>query len=149
MHCGKCGSAEHHKSGFTNSKQRYKCKSCGYHFTRSYGRGIEPEKKLQALRLYKEGVGFRGIGRLLKVSNVTVLNWVRVMGKELRDLVLSQMPEDIESIEILELDEMWHYIKKNKTSSGYGLLCLASPEKSSPWRWAVVVPERSKNSGRA
>lgn len=148
MHCGKCGSATYHKSGFTNGKQRYKCKDCGYYFTRSYGRGMPPDKKLQALQLYKEGVGFRAIGRIIGVSNVTVLKWMKKIGQELRDTVLAQMPQDIETIEILELDEMWHFTQKKKTSSGYGLLCLASRDASLPWRWAVVVPKRSKNSGR-
>ena len=147
MHCGKCGSVEYHKSGFTNGKQRYKCKACAYHFTRSYGRGQPPEKKLMALRLYKEGVGFCGIGRLLGVSDVAVLKWIRKMGQELRDMVLSQMPEDIESIEIIELDEMWHFTQKKRTSSGYGLLCLASQDASSPWQWALVAPKRLRNSG--
>ncbi len=147
MHCGKCGCVSYHKSGFSNGKQRYKCKDCGYHFTRSYGRGQPPDKKLQALKLYKEGLGFRAIGRIIGVSNVTVLNWMRDVGAAVRDTVLAGLPQDIEGIEILEIDEMWHFTQKKPTSCGYGLLCLASPDVSLPWRWAVVVPKPSESSG--
>jgi transposase-like protein len=40
-------------------------------------------KKL-ALHMYLEGLGFRAIGRLLGVSNVSVLNWIRSFGKEVK-----------------------------------------------------------------
>ena len=59
--------------------QRYKCKSCGFSFTKGY-RGKPAELKQQALKLYLEGMGFRAIGSVLAVSNVTVLNWVRAYG---------------------------------------------------------------------
>jgi transposase len=38
--------------------------------------------KKQALHLYLEGLGFRSIGRLLGVSNVSVLNRIKSFGKE-------------------------------------------------------------------
>ena len=50
--CPKCGRTEKVKNGFNIGKQRYKCKNC-------------------------EGIGFKGIERLLKVSHVSVINWVR------------------------------------------------------------------------
>jgi transposase-like protein len=34
-----------------------------------------------ALQLYLEGLSLRGIERLLKISHVTVLKWVRQWGK--------------------------------------------------------------------
>ena len=40
-------------------------------------------KKL-ALQLYLVGFGFRSIGRVLGVSNVTVLNWIRAFGEQNR-----------------------------------------------------------------
>ncbi|WP_176132997.1 helix-turn-helix domain-containing protein [Hymenobacter sp. CRA2] len=35
------------------------------------------EKRQLALKLYLEGMGLRAIGRVLDVSNVTVMRWVR------------------------------------------------------------------------
>jgi transposase-like protein len=62
-----------------NGKQRYRCKTCGFNFTTGF-RGKPMEVRQQALKLYLEGLGFRAIGRILDVSNVTVLNWVRAYG---------------------------------------------------------------------
>lgn len=62
-----------------NGKQRYRCKSCGFNFTTGF-RGKPIELRQRALQLYLDGLGFRAIGRILEVSNVTVLNWVRAYG---------------------------------------------------------------------
>jgi transposase len=62
-----------------NGKQRYRCKSCGFNFTTGF-RGKPIELRQRALQLYLDGLGFRAIGRILGVSNVTVLNWVRAYG---------------------------------------------------------------------
>ena len=77
--CKRCGGTETHKNGMMNGKQRYRCKSCGFNFTTGF-RGKPIELRQRALQLYLEGLGFRAIGRILGVSNVTVLNWVRAYG---------------------------------------------------------------------
>ena len=75
MHCPKCYSEKFVKNGIKYNKQRYKCKNCGCNFTQSKKRGASLETKLQALKLYLEGMGFRSIGRIMKVSNVTYEQW--------------------------------------------------------------------------
>ena len=74
--CPKCGRKEKVKNGFNRGKQRYKCKNCGCNYT---GRknGYPDEVKQEAIRYYLEGIGFRRIERLLKVSHVSVINWVK------------------------------------------------------------------------
>ena len=79
MTCKRCGGNDSHKNGMMNGKQRYRCKICGFNYTTGY-RGKPLEVRQQALKLYLEGLGFRAIGRILGVSNVTVLNWVRAYG---------------------------------------------------------------------
>ena len=49
MHCPKCHSKKYVKSGFTNKRQRYKCKECECNFTQSFKRGVSVEIKIQAL----------------------------------------------------------------------------------------------------
>jgi transposase-like protein len=88
MICKRCGGNDSHKNGMMNGKQRYRCKSCGFNYTTGF-RGKPVELRQQALKLYLEGLGFRAIGRLLGVSNVTVLNWVRAYGLRSR-----QSPDD-------------------------------------------------------
>ena len=148
MHCLKCQSTEYCRNGITRGKQRYRCKSCGYNFTNRHGRGHPPDKRLAALKLYKEGLGFSAIGRLLGVSDVAVLRWVRSAGEKIKEALLAQIPPAIDDMDIIEIDEMWHYTQKNSASYGFGLLCLAPRDASLPWKWAVVATKRSSGSGQ-
>ena len=85
MKCVKCESENICKNGLISEKQRYKCKNCGYNFTT--GRPSKPlYLKRLALELYLEGLGFRSIGRILKVSNVAVLNWIKSFGQKVEEL---------------------------------------------------------------
>ena len=109
--CPKCGSVSYVKNGFVSKKQRFLCKDCKCNFTRSTIKGYGFEIKIQALKLYKEGLGFRSIGRLLEVSFQTVANWVRHFGKMIKDVIQKQ---DInQKYDFVEVDEMWHFLKKN------------------------------------
>jgi len=144
MTCPKCKEEKYVKNGFTKNRQRYKCKHCGCNFTQSHKNGASFEFRLQALRLYLEGMGFRGIGRVLHVNNVTVLNWIRQFGTSLKDYVQVQMPSDIRHIDIIEMDEMWHFTKKKNGNCGSGLPSKATHTKSSDLQWAVVVKKPSK-----
>jgi transposase-like protein len=57
--------------------------------------------KKQALHLYLEELGFRSIGRILRVSNVSVLNRIRKFGKDVEPL-----HSESQEIEMVEVDEM-------------------------------------------
>ncbi len=82
MECPRCKSTKNKKNGKSNNnKQRYKCKACKYEFTVSI-RGISAKIKRKAVRLFVNGHGVRAIGRLLEVSHVSVIEWVRISGEE-------------------------------------------------------------------
>lgn len=115
MHCPRCESERLVKSGFQSKKQRYKCKECGRLFVEHSPRGVPPETKAQAIAMYLEGLGFRAIGRLLGISNVAVLKWVRSAAEAL------PQPETPAFVDVLELDELWHFVKKRQSNSGCGL----------------------------
>ncbi len=110
MECPKCESEKRVKDGFAQGKQRYLCKECGYRHTVILKSTAHPQStKRRALQLYLEGLGFRSIGRVLGVSNVSVLKWIRHFGKEVQDLKKSESPP-----EFVEIDEMHTYVgKKN------------------------------------
>ena len=82
MSCLECGCEERVKSGIVHGKQHYCCRNCGYNYTTIYKRGKRDGLKRPALKLYLEGMSFRGIGRFLNVSNVSVLNWIRAFGEQ-------------------------------------------------------------------
>ena len=139
MHCPKCHSEKKVKNGKVLNKQRYKCKECKCSYTQSHKNGYSLEKRLSALQLYLEGTGFRAIGRVVNVSNVTVLNWIRNFGKNVKEYVMENMPNDSRDVEIIEMDEMWHFTVKKNENYGSGSLLIDSTKKSSPIQLVVAV----------
>ncbi|OAV70805.1 Transposase [Bacteroidales bacterium Barb4] len=78
MKCPKCSNGKKIKSGFAKGRQHYKCKDCGYNYTVELKSTAKPGlMRKQVLRLYLKGLGFRSIGRLSGVSNVSVLNQIK------------------------------------------------------------------------
>ena len=116
MNCPKCRSAKAVKNGTMKGKQRYKCKECGCNYTQSESRTIPLPLKVEALKLYLEGVGFRAIERITGVCHTTVMRW----GKGLADEIEAMRPEISEQVMTVELDEMWHFVQKKAKNAGYG-----------------------------
>ncbi len=76
--CPNCQSKDNIKSGIINQRQRYKCKDCNYYFTvNKTGKSIDNYYVNKSLQLYLEGLSYREIERLLGVSHVSVMNWVK------------------------------------------------------------------------
>jgi hypothetical protein len=129
MACKFCGSEELRKNGFTRGKQRYFCKNCG----RNHVDGDVRERhhkvvKYMAIVLYLEGCGFRRIARILrqifgiKIHDPLIIHWVRKLGLMVENVC--GVPKEKEKIPILEMDELYTYIKKNSIKSEYGLLLI-------------------------
>ncbi len=76
--CPNCNSNDYVKSGIINNRQRYKCKSCNYFFTvNKIGKKIDEYYVTKALQLYLEGLTYREIERILGISHVSIMNWVK------------------------------------------------------------------------
>ena len=58
------------------------------------------------LKLYLEGMGFRAIERVVSVSHVSVINWVKKYGKALTHAVEQQRKK----LSAVELDELCSYV---------------------------------------
>jgi len=65
------------------------------------------------------GMSMRSIGKIIGVSAVTVMRWIRDFARK-----HTYKPEPEGSTQIMELDEMWHYLGKKSASSGYGRLII-------------------------
>ena len=74
MDCPKCKSSHHVKDGIVRGQQRYKCKECSYRCKLDVK---SQDTQRLALEMYLEGLGFRAIGRILKISYGTVYVWVK------------------------------------------------------------------------
>ncbi len=133
--CPKCASFERHKDGKAHGTQRWKCKGCGCRYTKSTERGYPPQTRWLGVKLYLEGLGFRAIGRILKVSNVAVLKWVKKAAAQLR----AERPAYDATARIMEIDEMWRYVGGKTSRSGYGWLLTEIPVTSLLSGRVVVV----------
>ena len=67
------------------------------------------------------------------MSNVTVLNWVKQAALALPE------PEKSAYVDIIELDELWHFVKKRRKNAGYGLLLTVYEIAQLPSNSAAVV----------
>jgi len=81
--------------------------------------GIKPEYKRLALMMYLEGMGLRSIGRIIGVSDVAVLKWIKNFGIKAGDLPIKGSP-----VKEVEIDEMHTYIGSKKTRNGFGWLLI-------------------------
>ena len=134
--CKKCGGDDVVKNGMVIGKHRYKCKGCGCNFREGDGRVKHSiEKKIKVLKSYLEGVGIRSIERLEGVSSPLIIHWIRKMGKIVQEKLHSvPVDEDGRNIEILEIDELFTYCKKNSANYTYGLLLIGTEIKLLTWK---------------
>src|ERR671920_1059678 len=133
LRCKRCGSEEHVKNGFMKGLQRYRCKTCGLNFTDTPPRGMPLRVKVTAVLLYLSGLSMNRTAKLLGVSTPSVMTWIEQFAE-----AFAQKPEPEGRAVVVELDEMWHFLKKRPTSSGSGRLGIALRDGPSIGSWAVV-----------
>ena len=125
--------------------ERYRCLSCGCNFTMTPPRGKPPAMKALALLLYAMGnVSFGSIARILGVSDVAVLNWVRDEARKLPE------PSTKAEVVVVTLDEMWHFVKKRLRNCGFGEpMTLLLGEPSPGFLVAVMTPHAKSSSPKS
>jgi transposase-like protein len=85
-------------------------KDCGRQTSFKPPRG-EPEwKKETAVLLYTLGLSMNAIAKQLGVSTPSILNWIRAHAATHAP---RPQPEPGESVVVMELDELWHFLQKN------------------------------------
>jgi hypothetical protein len=92
-------------------KQRYLCKACGLAFTDTPARGKPLAMKAVAVLLYVSGLSMNRTAKLLGVSTPTIQAWLEQFAA-----AYAQKPEPEGRAVVIELDEMWHYVKKTRTA---------------------------------
>jgi transposase-like protein len=131
----RCGAEEHVRNGLTRGRQRYRCKACGLNFTDTPPRGMPLATKVTAVLLYLSGLSMNRTARLLGVSTPTVMAWIERFAE-----AHAQKPEPEGRAVVVELDEMWHYLKKSGTSSGSGRLGIVLQAEWLTGSAGVVTP---------
>ena len=125
--CKNCRSQQVTRNGFIRSKQRYRCKTCGYNFVSGDER-TNPQtvvKRAFAVILYVLGsASHRSIAQLFDVSVSTVSNW---LASETVSSDTSQIPPNCRE---LESDEMQDFISSRTANAGLTKQFLVEPVES-------------------
>jgi transposase len=143
MQCIKCGHDHVVKNGSVHGIPKKKCKAWGYQFTKDtlHDYHWHPLRiKLLAVWLYMSGLSMRRISRLCQCSTQSVLNWVREFAR-----AHYEKPALEGQSAILEVDEMWHYVQKNRKNSGSGKLLIAIQDSCLTGNVGVVINIPSRN----
>jgi len=129
--CPRCDAYQVVKSGIVQQRQRFKCKKCNYYFTVSkVGKQIDNYYVIKALQLHIEGVSYREIERLLGVSHVSVINWVKKYQ--------IKAPENREyrpTYQILNHRELVQYFSSADNLRGAGMIVTEVGDKYMLIKW--------------
>ena len=123
MKCKHCGSERTRKNGVSQGYQRFKCNACGRTFSGTPERHSEGKKRL-AVYMTMNGVGVRKIALLLGTSHVNVLNWLKKAYCDMAKFLESSRSDYSEEVDVIELDEIYTFVKKGGIGTRYGLLIL-------------------------
>jgi transposase-like protein len=130
-HCPRCESGNVVKSGIIKDRQRFSCKDCKYAFSvDKLGKRIDTYYVTKALQLYIEGISYREIERILGVSHVSVMNWV----KQYRIKPPEQKAYH-PTYKILNHKELVEYISKGGNLKGAGMIITELGDKYMMIKW--------------
>ena len=102
MNCKYCNSEKVVKNGSIKETQVYKCKECGKRFFANGKFAKMRNKKhliVAALNFYYDGLSLRKAERNIerifgeKITQVTILNWVKKYSALVKEFVTSQVPQ--------------------------------------------------------
>ncbi|BAZ33876.1 IS1 transposase (plasmid) [Cylindrospermum sp. NIES-4074] len=127
MNCPSCDSSHNRKNGKKRGKQNYICVGCGRQFIDKYepSRTYSNEIKEECLKMYLNGMGFRGIERVKGVHHTTIISWVKQLGKTMvdvpsKDVNQGELVGDRNIPSVGELDELETFVGSKKIKSGCG-----------------------------
>jgi len=120
MHCPLCDHPKTHKHGCTsNGTQRFQCVQCKRTFVETLGtlyyrRQVTPEQGERILQTHAEGTSLRGTSRVTHRAYGTVVSLIRAASQKAQ-LVHNQEVRDVDCEQVVA-DEMWSFIKKNRST---------------------------------
>lgn len=129
--CPNCNSDNYIKSGIVNKRQRYKCKACCYFFSvNKIGKKIDDYYVNKALQLYLEGLTYREIERILGISHVSIMNWVKKYNIK-RPFNSNYHP----TYKIFSASELSNYFQDTQNLSGAGVIITELGDKFMLIKW--------------
>jgi transposase-like protein len=113
--CPYCQSDRLIKNGSAHGFPKWRRKSCGRQTSFKPPRGEPLWKKETAVLLYTLGLSMNAIAPLLGVSTPSILNWIRAHA---HTQAPRPQPEPDTQVVVMELDELWHFVKKSEHTLG-------------------------------
>lgn len=134
--CPYCQSGKLVKNGSVFGVPKWKCKDCRRQTSLKPPRGEPMWKKETAVLLYTMGLAMNAIAKIMGVSTPAVLKWIRSHADQHAP---RPQPAAGEDVVVMELDELWHFVQKKRTSSGSGWLLIAMENASSIGNAAIAM----------
>ena len=128
MVCRHCGSCDISRSGRHGGVQRFHCRSCQC-YSLEWTPNFSAATKALALGIHLHNVGIRKIARFTGAA-APVITWVRkahdaMVAKNALSPIYDTGPD------IIEMDEICTFVKKNSTGRSSGLLIAGT--SAVPW----------------
>lgn len=139
--CPRCNSDWVIKSGKVKGRQRYNCKDCNYFFSvAKMGKKLDNTYVVKALQLYLQGLGYREIERILGISHVTIMKWVKQYFKEVPAIDKAsfdyQMLDKSELANFLGIPDFVGFNADDVT--GYGFIVSKVNERYMLMKWKIA-----------
>lgn len=107
MNCKECGNHCVRK-GIRNGVQQYRCNTCGkYQRSGSRRKQLNESELLLLSKLNNEGVGIRGIARILQMAASSVLRYLKILDSKIKVPLLKEIQQEY------EVDEIQTFVGKN------------------------------------
>jgi transposase-like protein len=113
--CPRCGTEEHQRKHTANPSgtSRFKCGVCGKTYTPNPKKhAYTEEERMQAIRTYYECKSGRATGRLLGMYRSNAVRWIKELANRIAGPDTAAAENTSAPVDVIELDEMFHFIKK-------------------------------------
>ena len=113
--CPRCGAEKRQQRYGKNrsGSEKYRCGLCNKKYTPSPAKHeYSEQEKTAAIRMYYEGNSARAVGRIQEMSKANVLRWIRERAEKLPPVDPKTAESTTTPVDVIELDELFHYIKK-------------------------------------
>ena len=115
--CTHCGSNSFRKNGTYQGIQRYRCHACQRFFS-DKPRKFTYQTKVKAIDMYLNNVGIRKIARFIQCSPSLILRWIRAFSQQIAERLEQARQQAKQQVpDIIEMDELYTYVKKTAKSS--------------------------------
>lgn len=114
------------------------CKDCRYFFSvMKEGKNIDNYYVIKALQLYIEGVSLREIERLIGVSHVSVMNWVKKF-----NLKAPENNDYHPTYKVMRHDELISYMSNRENTRNTGMIITELGDKFMLIKWERLKAKR-------